>query len=53
MNISNPAEGRIDREPELAGLGGGQAGVREKSQKPSETTTDGTLDGFWDFSLTR
>ena len=27
MNISNPAEGRIDREPELAGLGGGQAGV--------------------------
>ena len=36
MNISNPAEGRIDREPELAGLGGGQAGVREKSQKPSE-----------------
>ena len=27
MNISNPAEGRIGREPELAGLGGGQAGV--------------------------
>ena len=29
MNISNPAEGRIGREPELAGLGGGQAGSSE------------------------
>ena len=27
MNIYNPAEGRIDRRPELAGLVGGQAGV--------------------------
>ena len=23
------------------------------SKAPSETTTDGTSDGFWDFSLTR
>ena len=26
---------------------------KRKVEKPSETTTDGTSDGFWDFSLTR